>query len=116
MLWSQSRTCLGYPLLYVATYGMSCVISMSKRKWKWISNWCYRFLYQGREVSYSSVLSRSISARQRALYSARGFDIERWQELTEERKRLRREVDRIRGEYSSDRDVVKEEGKEEPQP
>ena len=94
---------------------MSYVISMFRR-WKSVDNWGNRFLYQGREVSYSSVLSRSISARQRALYSARGFDIERWQELTEERKRLRREVDRIRGEYSSDRDEVKKEGNEEQQP
>lgn len=55
-------------------------------------------------MSYSSVLSRSISARQRALYGSRGLDIERWQELTEERRRLRREIDRIRGEYTSNVD------------
>ncbi|KAI0073551.1 hypothetical protein K474DRAFT_183560 [Panus rudis PR-1116 ss-1] len=57
------------------------------------------FLYQGREVSYTSVLSRSISARQEALYKARGFDIDRWQDLMEEKRRLRKEIERIRGEY-----------------
>ncbi|KAJ7097293.1 hypothetical protein B0H15DRAFT_961655 [Mycena belliarum] len=39
------------------------------------------FLYQGCEVSYSSVLDRSISARREALYKTRGFDIERWMDL-----------------------------------
>ncbi|KAF8902582.1 hypothetical protein CPB84DRAFT_1678813 [Gymnopilus junonius] len=42
------------------------------------------FLYQGREVSYTSVLARSISARREALYKAQGFDIERWIELVNE--------------------------------
>ncbi|KAJ7680154.1 hypothetical protein B0H17DRAFT_943454 [Mycena rosella] len=42
------------------------------------------FLYQGREVSYSSVLDRSISARRETLYKARGFDIERWLDLVTE--------------------------------
>lgn len=34
------------------------------------------FLYQGREVSYSSVLSSSLSARRQTLYVSRGFDIQ----------------------------------------
>ncbi|KAI0298399.1 hypothetical protein B0F90DRAFT_1818762 [Multifurca ochricompacta] len=50
------------------------------------------FLYQGREVSYSSVLDRSISARHNALYRARGFDLGRWQELNRESKALRNEI------------------------
>lgn len=72
-----------------------------------------RFLYQGREVSYSSVLSRSISARRHALYSSRGLDIERWEELTEERRKLRREIDRIRGEYSPGREGKDEQKKDD---
>ncbi|CAL1710338.1 unnamed protein product [Somion occarium] len=60
------------------------------------------FLYQGREVSYSSVLSSSISARRHALYTARGLDIERWRDLVEERRKLKTEIDRIRGEYDTD--------------
>ncbi|KAH9944885.1 hypothetical protein B0H21DRAFT_435380 [Amylocystis lapponica] len=57
------------------------------------------FLYQGREVSYSSVLQRSISARRDALYKAHGLDIERWQELVSEAKGLRKEIGKIAEDY-----------------
>ncbi|KAJ7672472.1 hypothetical protein DFH06DRAFT_1176357 [Mycena polygramma] len=57
------------------------------------------FLYQGREVSYSSVLDRSISARREALYKSRDFDIERWVDLVTEAKRLRSEIRRIAEDY-----------------
>ena len=53
------------------------------------------FLYQGREVSYSSVLQHSVSARREALYKARGLDVERWLDLVGERKALRRETGKI---------------------
>ncbi|KAJ7856543.1 hypothetical protein B0H13DRAFT_2078726 [Mycena leptocephala] len=74
------------------------------------------FLYQGREVSYSSVLDRSISARRETLYKARGFDIEHWMDLVTEAKRLRSEIRRISEdyEYSSGEDEKK--NKEEPEP
>mgnify|MGYP007124449259 CR=1 FL=1 len=58
-----------------------------------------RFLYQGREVSYSSVLAQSISNRRNNLYKARGFDVERWADLTAERKALRKEIGRIAEDY-----------------
>lgn len=58
-----------------------------------------RFLYQGREVSYSSVLAQSISRRRDALYKGHGFDIERWVELVGERKSLQREIGRIAEDY-----------------
>ncbi|KAH7915958.1 hypothetical protein BJ138DRAFT_1140835 [Hygrophoropsis aurantiaca] len=64
------------------------------------------FLYQGREVSYTSVLDRSISSRREALYKARGFDIERWMDLGTEAKNLRREIRMIAEDYD-------ESGKEE---
>ncbi|KAJ3550902.1 hypothetical protein NMY22_g130 [Coprinellus aureogranulatus] len=57
------------------------------------------FLYQGREVSYSSVLAQSISKRRDQLYRNHGFDIERWVELVGERKSLRREIGRIAEDY-----------------
>lgn len=53
----------------------------------------YRFLYQGREVSYSSVLDRSVLARRQALYKTHGLDIERWAELQADARRLRREIE-----------------------
>ncbi|KAJ7201112.1 hypothetical protein GGX14DRAFT_659154 [Mycena pura] len=57
------------------------------------------FLYQGREVSYTSVLDRSVSARREALYKGRGLDIERWAELRAEAVTLRREIRRIEADY-----------------
>lgn len=61
-----------------------------------------RFLYQGREVSYSSVLNRSISNRREALYYTRGFDVELWTELIAERKSLCKEIKRIAEDYDKD--------------
>ena len=37
--------------------------------------------YHNREVSYSSILDLSITARQRALYEQNGLDIEKWTEM-----------------------------------
>ena len=70
-----------------------------------------RFLYQGREVSYSSVLDRSISTRRQALYKAHGFDIEKWVDLTGEAKSLHKEIRIIAEDYDQRRH--KEEEKEE---
>ena len=37
--------------------------------------------YHNREVSYSSILDLSVTARQQALYGKHGLDIERWTEM-----------------------------------
>ncbi|KAJ7700320.1 hypothetical protein B0H17DRAFT_1128742 [Mycena rosella] len=57
------------------------------------------FLYQGREVLYSSVPDRSIPARRETLYKARGLDIECWLDLVTEGRSLRREIRRISENY-----------------
>ncbi|TFK25400.1 hypothetical protein FA15DRAFT_668468 [Coprinopsis marcescibilis] len=57
------------------------------------------FLYQGREVSYSSVLSQSISRRREILYHSKGLDLSRWEELVSERSALRKEIGRIAEDY-----------------
>ncbi|KAJ4489968.1 hypothetical protein J3R30DRAFT_12307 [Lentinula aciculospora] len=57
------------------------------------------FLYQGREVSYTSVLDRSVSSRREALYKKRGLDIEKWMELVSERRHLMREIGQIKEDY-----------------
>jgi calcium uniporter protein, mitochondrial len=57
------------------------------------------FLYQGREVSYSSVLHHSISARRNALYDTRGFDIDLWVDRMKEVKEIKREITRIKEDY-----------------
>lgn len=69
------------------------------------------FLYQGREVSYSSILSRSISTRREALYKSRGLDIERYVDLIAEEKAIRREISKIAEDY----DEVRSERREEEQ-
>ena len=61
-----------------------------------------RFLYQGREVSYTSVLARSISARRESLYKLRGLDIETWIDFVSEKKALRSEIARIARDYDDD--------------
>ncbi|KAL1742530.1 hypothetical protein HDZ31DRAFT_75449 [Schizophyllum fasciatum] len=69
------------------------------------------FLYQGREVSYTSVLDHSISSRREALYRSRGLDIERYADLVAEAKNLRREISKIAEDYDRDKwdDVVEDE-------
>ncbi|TBU47732.1 hypothetical protein BD309DRAFT_913372 [Dichomitus squalens] len=61
------------------------------------------FLYQGREVSYSSVLHHSVSARREALYKARGLDIDRWMDLVAEAKGIRSEISKIAEDYDESR-------------
>ena len=55
--------------------------------------------YHNREVSYSSLLDLSITARQRALYDKHGLNIEKWTESVAEAKTLRREIARIAKDY-----------------
>lgn len=77
------------------------------------------FQYHNREVSYSSLLDLSITARQRSLYDKHGLDIEHWTEmggsplpskcsqlyksangfLVAEAKTLRKEIKRIAADY-----------------
>jgi hypothetical protein len=95
-----------------------------------IKVWVDRFLYQGREVSYTSILDRSVSARREALYKARGLDIEMWVDLVSDQRSLKREIKRISEDYDdrereredearrkeakkAERENIKEEGKEE---
>lgn len=55
--------------------------------------------YHNREVSYSSLLDLSITARQRKLYAEAGLDLEKWTEMVAEAKALRKEVERIAADY-----------------
>ncbi|KAK6362945.1 hypothetical protein TWF730_000396 [Orbilia blumenaviensis] len=57
------------------------------------------FLYHNREVSYRSVLHATISRRQLALYDQHGFDMDKWQELLDEGRSLRREIKSVADEY-----------------
>ncbi|KAI0030561.1 hypothetical protein K488DRAFT_8254, partial [Vararia minispora EC-137] len=57
------------------------------------------FLYQGREVSYTSVLDSSILTRRHALYKQRGFNVDRWNDLLAEERTLRKEIVQIAQDY-----------------
>ncbi|CUA67595.1 Calcium uniporter protein 5, mitochondrial [Rhizoctonia solani] len=58
------------------------------------------FLYQGREVSYSSLLKQSISTRRARLYESNGLDLDLWADLVTEEKQLKREIHKIADDYN----------------
>lgn len=57
------------------------------------------FLYHNREVSYRAALHLTVSHRQNQLYTAKGFDVHRWETLIEEANSLRKEIKLIANEY-----------------
>lgn len=67
---------------------------------------------RGREVSYSSLLHHSVSARREALYKSRGLDIDRWMDLVSEAKSLRKEISKIAEDYDEQRWKESEEERE----
>ncbi len=67
------------------------------------------FLYHNREVSYRSALNLTISRRQKKLYQARGFDLQKWEGLVEEGNALRKEIKNIAREYDVDWDETLDE-------
>ncbi|KAF8688128.1 Mitochondrial calcium uniporter, partial [Rhizoctonia solani] len=58
------------------------------------------FLYQGREVSYSSLLKQSVSTRRARLYESKGLDLDLWADLVTEEKQLKREIHKIADDYN----------------
>lgn len=60
------------------------------------------FLYHNREVSYSSILDMSVSARQQRLYAKKGLDVEGWSEMVAEAREVRRQIKRIAQDYEYD--------------
>lgn len=57
------------------------------------------FLIHNREVSYRAVLNETTSRRQQKLYIEKGFNIERYQELIEEVKDLRKTIKKVAEDY-----------------
>lgn len=57
------------------------------------------FLYYRREVSYRALLHMTVNSRQMKLYTERGFDIDRWEELISDARSLRREIRNIADQY-----------------
>lgn len=67
------------------------------------------FLYHNREVSYRSAMNLTVSRRQNKLYQARGFDLQRWESLTDEANTLRKEIKAVAREYDVDWDETVDE-------
>lgn len=57
------------------------------------------FLIHNREVSYRAVLNETTSRRQQRLYVEKGFNIERYQDLIEEAKELRKTIKKVAEDY-----------------
>jgi hypothetical protein len=67
------------------------------------------FLWHNREVSYRAALHLTVSHRQSQLYAARGFDMQKWQNLIDEANSLRKEIKAIANEYDVEWDETKDE-------
>jgi hypothetical protein len=94
------HTSLGWDVMEPVTYlaGLSTVIL----GYLW-------FLYHNRDVTYKSVLHLTVSRRQIKLYAKKGFDLDRWQELLDDGKRLRKEIRAVADEYDVEWDEAKDE-------
>ncbi len=57
------------------------------------------FLIHNREVSYRAVLNETTSRRQQKLYIEKGFNVERYQELIEEVRDLRKTIKKVAEDY-----------------
>jgi hypothetical protein len=67
------------------------------------------FLWHNREVSYRAALHLTVSHRQNQLYTAKGFDLQRWETLIEEANALRKEVKSVANEYDVEWDEKQDE-------
>ncbi|PWN90498.1 hypothetical protein FA10DRAFT_260324 [Acaromyces ingoldii] len=65
------------------------------------------FLVHNREVSYRAVLSETTTRRQQKLYIQKGFNLERYEDLIDECKELRKHIKRVAEDY----DLEWEQGK-----
>ncbi|KAI9046749.1 hypothetical protein LZ554_009487 [Drepanopeziza brunnea f. sp. 'monogermtubi'] len=98
------RTSYGWDTMEPVTYlvGLSTIIC----GYLW-------FLYHNREVSYRAALNLTVSRRQNTLYTAKGFDVGKWESMIEEANALRKEIKAIADEYDVEWDEKKDEGSEE---
>lgn len=67
------------------------------------------FLWHNREVSYQAALHLTVSHRQSRLYTSRGFDMQKWQNLIDDANSLRKEIKTIAYEYDVEWDETKDE-------
>lgn len=68
------------------------------------------FLYISKDLSYKAAMNITVSRRQNALYEARGFDQQKWEQLVQEANALRHEIKAAAVEYDVEWDEAKEVG------
>lgn len=66
------------------------------------------FLYISKDLSYKAAMNITVSRRQNALYEAKGFDMQRWEQLVQEANAMRREIKTVAAEYDVDWDEMKD--------
>ncbi|KAI5851407.1 hypothetical protein DFP73DRAFT_471593, partial [Morchella snyderi] len=88
--WLTFATPLGWDFMEPVTYLAGIFLVILGYGW---------FLYYRREVSYRSLLHITVNSRQMKLYTQRGFDIDRWEELVSDARSLRREIKHIADQY-----------------
>ncbi|RPB14860.1 DUF607-domain-containing protein [Morchella conica CCBAS932] len=88
--WLTFGTHLGWDFMEPVTYLAGIFLVILGYGW---------FLYYRREVSYRALLHMTVNSRQMKLYTERGFDIDRWEELISDARSLRREIRNIADQY-----------------
>ncbi|CAO1627285.1 unnamed protein product [Sympodiomycopsis kandeliae] len=83
-------TSLGWDVMEPATYLVGLGTLMAGYSW---------FLVHNREVSYRTVLNETTTKRQQRLYNEKGFNVERFQELIDEAKQLRKAIKLVAEDY-----------------
>ncbi|KAK7733114.1 hypothetical protein SLS53_008302 [Cytospora paraplurivora] len=91
----------GWDLVEPVTYLVGLTTIMAGYLW---------FLFISRDLSYKAAMNITVSRRQSALYEAKGFNMQRWDQLVQEANGLRKEIKTIAAEYDVDWDEMKDLG------
>lgn len=89
----------GWDLVEPVTYLVGLTTIMGGYLW---------FLYISRDLSYKAAMNVTVSRRQNALYEAKGFNMQQWEQLVQEANSLRREIKTVAAEYDVDWDELKD--------
>jgi hypothetical protein len=95
------HTEMGWDLVEPITYLAGLTTIMGGYLW---------FLFISRDLSYKAAMNITVSRRQSALYQARGFDQEKWEQLVNEANALRKEIKTVAQEYGIHWDMSKDLG------
>lgn len=88
-------TDFGWDLVEPVTYLAGLTTIMGGYLW---------FLYISHDLSYKSAMNVTVSRRQHALYEARGFDLQKWEQLLHDANALRGDIKKVAVEYDVDWD------------